>query len=645
MSISLRLALGLSAATVAFPVLAASPDAELNDVVVVTATGIDQTLDKVGDSITVLQPDEIRASQKRIASDLLSRVPGVTVSRNGGVGGTTALRVRGAESDQTVVLFDGVKLNDPSSTGGGYNFANIVLDDEARIEILRGPQSTLWGSQAIGGVINIVTPDAKGPLSSMVTAEVGGRESGFGRVRIQSGGDKFGFRAGASYLTTEGVSAFDEDLGGQENDGYKNLGAHLRATYSFTEAVTAEVRAMYSDSESDFDGFPAPVFSFADTREYGTTKDLVAYAGVKVAAPGSRWTHRLGYAFTDTDRQNLNPDQPVTDKTFDADGQSARAEYFGSFEITPAYIASFGLETTKTDFSTAAPNEFDPSPTPITNDVKLDSGFLQLQATPIEPLTLTVGVRRDDHETFGGATTARGSVAWSATENTIVRASYGEGFKAPSLYQLFSEYGTTTLQPEEGDGWDLGIEQRFADGRISVMATYFERDTDNMIDFFSCFDGEDPRCDSQPFGFYENLAKTKADGFELGLSAQFTQSLAFNVNYTRLDTENAATDSPNFGRDLPRRPKDVLNADLSYAWPLGVTTSVAVQQVGRSFDNTSNSIRLDSYTLVDLRADYAMSETVNFFARVENAFDEDYRSTANYGSIGRTVYGGVRLSF
>jgi vitamin B12 transporter len=645
MSISLRFALGLTASTAALPVFAASSALEPDEVVVVTATGIGQPLATVGDSITVLQPEQIRASQKRIASDLLSRVPGVAVTRNGGIGGVTSLRIRGAESEQTVVLFDGIKLNDPSATGSGYNFANLVLDDESRIEVLRGPQSTLWGSQAIGGVVNIVTAEPRGPLSSTLTAEMGGRESGFTRVRIQDGGEKFAWRAGASYLTTEGVSSFDEDLGGRERDSYRNLGAHLRASYAFNDAVSAEVRAMYSDGENEFDGFPPPAFSFTDTEEYGETRDLVSYGGIKIAAPGGRWTHRLGYAFTATDRQNFNPAQAVTRTTFKADGQDGRAEYFGTFAITPAYLASFGLESTQSEFSTAAPSAFDPSPAPIRRDVRLDGAYVQMQATPIEALTLTAGARRDDHETFGGATTARGSVAWSVTADTILRASYGEGFKAPSLYQLYSEFGNTALQPEEGDGWDAGIEQRFADGKVSFMATYFRRDTDNMIDFFSCFGSSDPRCAAQPFGFYENIAQTKADGVELGLAAQFTRNLLLNVNYTRLDTENVARGSVNFERELPRRPKDTLNADLSYVWPLGVTTTVAVQQVGRSFDNASNSIRLDAYTLVDLRVDYAMSEKLHFFARLENAFDEDYRTTANYGSVGQTAYGGVRFSF
>jgi len=647
MFISPRLVLGAS--VVAFSIVSTSivstASADAPEVVVVTATGIQQDLARVGDSITVLQPEQIRASQLTVASDLLSRTPGVIVTRNGGAGGTTALRIRGADTDQTVVLFDGLKLNDPSSTGGGYNFANMLLDDESRIEILRGPQSVLWGSQAIGGVINVVTPQPEGPLSALMRAELGGQDTGFVRGRVQSGDDRFAWRAGANYYSTEGVSAFDEDLGGRERDGYRNVGADFTASYQLNEAVSAEVRTRYADADSDFDGFPAPLFSFADTPEHGETQELIAYAGVKVAAPGSRWTHRLGYAYTDTDRQNFDPLQAVTTTTFKSEGENKRLEYFGTFEVTPAYQLSFGLQSEKAQFRSAAPSSFDPNPLPIGDDVQLDSGFAQLQASPIEPLSITLGVRYDDHDTFGSDSSARAAVAWSVAENTVLRATYGEGFKAPSLYQLYSEYGNTALAPEEAEGWDAGIEQRFADNRVVVSATYFARDTDNLIDFFSCFGNADPRCANQPFGFYENIAKTKAEGVELAFSAQLLDRLSFSANYTSYDAKNEERSSVNFGADLPRRPENSLYTDLSYAWPVGLTTSIAVQRVGKSFDDAANSIELDAHMLVDLRVNYDLSQKVSFYGRVQNLTDEDYATTANYGSIGRTLFGGVRLNF
>ncbi len=640
-----RLTLSLSTAPLIFPISSTAWAQDPEVAVVVTATGIEEPTSRVGDSITVLQPDDIRASQLVVASDLLSRTPGVAVSRNGGVGGTTALRIRGAESDQTVVLFDGVKLNDPSSTGSGYDFANLLLDDEARIEVLRGPQSVRWGSQAIGGVVNIITPAPTGPLSTMLRAELGELDTGFVRGRIESGGERLAWRLGANYYTTKGVSAFDEDLGGREADGYRNVGADFSATYRVTDSVSAEIRARYSDADDDFDGFPPPSYEFADTSEHGQTQELVSYAALKLAPDGSRWTHQLGFAYTDTDRENFNPDQEVTTATFRANGHNKRVEYLGTYEINPAYRLSFGAQSERSDFTAAAPSSFDPHPATIGDEVTLNSLFAQLQATPLEPLSLTLGARYDDHDTFGTSTTVRGALAWSVTHSTLLRASYGEGFKAPSLYQLFSEYGNTSLRPEESNGWDAGVEQHLANDKVVLSATYFERDTDDMIDFFSCFGSADPRCGAQPFGFYENIARTRARGVELTFKAELLDNLHLNANYTALDAENAAHDSPNFGLDLPRRADYTFYADLAFTWPAALTSSVAVQRIGPGFDDPYNTIALDAYTLVDLRMNYDVSKRLSVYARVENLFDEDYSTTAHYGSVGRAAYGGIRLNF
>ena len=177
--------------------------------VMVTANRIEQPLSRIGNSVTLIEPEQVRASQKLTVSDLLATTPGVTVTRNGGLGGTTQLRIRGAESDQTVVLIDGVKLNDPSSAGGGFNFANLLTDDYMRIEVLRGPQSTLWGSQAIGGVVNVVTTIPEGPLTAAYSAEGGERGSADLQAHAEAGGERFSWRVAGKYLTTDGVSAFD----------------------------------------------------------------------------------------------------------------------------------------------------------------------------------------------------------------------------------------------------------------------------------------------------------------------------------------------------------------------------------------------------------------------------------------------------
>lgn len=638
LSISLLLHPALSA-------MAADVDDDGVEDVVVTANRIAQEASRVGDSVTVISAKEQRRSQKAVVSDLIAATPGVTMYRNGGLGGTTAISIRGAETHQTVVLIDGVKMNDPSSNSGAFDFSNLITTEYSHIEVLRGPQSTLWGSQAIGGVVNIVTTVPEGPLSGSFSAEGGTHETGLVRAHAQAGGDRFAWRVAGGYLTTDGISAFDRDWGGRENDGYRNVGFNARGIFRITDNVSAEVRSTWSDGRSDFDGFPPPLYSFTDTREYGTTEELFSYAGLNFSAFDGRFENRIGFAYTDTDRHNTDPNSQVS-TTFDATGRNERWEYQGTLHLTDRLIGIVGLESERSELTTASPTEFDPNPVPLEDGVRIDSIYGQLTATPFDALTLSVGARHDDHDTFGNYTTTRASAAWSVAPDTILRASYGEGFKAPTLYQLYSPYGNLNLDPEEAESWDAGIEQRFFDKKLTVSATYFNRDTSNMIDFAYCTEGDTmPQCLAGSFGYYDNVQKTNAEGVELALLAQLTDRLALSANYTTMEAENTARDSADFGRKLPRRPNETANAQLSYDWAIGLTTTVAVQHAGRSFDRISNTVVMDGYTLFDFRASYTVTRSLEVYGRIENAFDEDYETVDKYGTLGRTFYAGLRQSF
>jgi vitamin B12 transporter len=613
--------------------------------VVVTANRIAQETSRVGDSLTVITAQEQRRSQKTAVSDLLAMTPGVAVARTGGLGGTTTIRIRGAESHQTMVLIDGVKLNDPSSASGEFNFADLIATDYAQIEVLRGPQSTLWGSQAIGGVVNIVTPVPEGPLSAAYSVEGGTHETAFVRGHVQAGSDRFAWRVSGNYLTSDGISAYSRDLGGREPDGYRNVGFNARGILHISDNVSAEIRSTWSDGRSEYDGYPPPLYvMLADTPEYGTSEELTTYAGVKFDVFDGRFENRMGFAYTDTDREDTDPSSTVP-TTFDADGRNERWEYQGTLRITERLSTIVGLESERSELSTASPTTFDPNPTPLTGEVQIDSAYAQLNVTPIEALSLSAGVRYDDHETFGGHTTTRASAAWSVTPTTILRATYGEGFKAPTLYQLYSLYGNLNLDAEEAEGWDAGIEQHFFDKQLVVSATYFDRDTTNMIDFVSCYGETSPDCLARPDGYYDNFQQTNAQGVELAAAAHLTEQLSLTVNYTNMNAENTARGTANFGHALPRRPDETANAQVSYEWPVGLTTTVAVQHASRSFDTISNTYVLDGYTLFDLRASYAVSDSLEVYGRIENAFDEHYEIVKNYGTLGRTFYAGLRQSF
>ncbi|MDO8800649.1 TonB-dependent siderophore receptor [Phenylobacterium sp.] len=619
---------------------AANPVSEL----IVTAARGPQDPAKVGQSVTVLNAAVIAASQQVLVSDLVSRTVGVAYSRNGGPGGITTLRIRGAEGDQTVAVVDGVKINDPSAPGGGYNFANLLTGDVARLEILRGAQSTLWGSQAIGGVINIVTAEPTRALEGGLQAEVGTQNSSY--VRGAAGGisDHLVWRLSASHDQTDGVSAV---AGGAEDDGHRVTALSGRARVIASEALSLDLRAVYTQSRNDFDGFPAPLYAFADTAQYGEMEELVAYAGLNVALLDGRFRNRLAFGYTNSDTLNYDPAQAMTPVTFDSTGRNRRWEYQGTFEIAPTWTATFGAESEAASFRTRAPSAFAPNPPTARAKVGIDSLYAQVRGDLGDHLSVSVGLRRDSHDTFGDHSLGQLAAAWSVGQGTVLRASFGQGFKAPTLYQLYSEYGNLGLAAEQADAWDVGIEHTVGEGWLVVSATGFARETENQIDFVSCaFGSLTAICNpggAPRFGYYANTAKTAAHGVEL-VAAVEQGPFSLDANYTWTHTENRSAGA-NQGKQLARRPEHQANLAATYEWPVGLSTTAAIRYVGASFDNAAGSYTLQSFTLLDLRAAYPVNETFEVYGRVDNVFDDSYETARNYGTQGRTATVGVRAKF
>jgi vitamin B12 transporter len=272
----------------------------------------------------------------------------------------------------------------------------------------------------------------------------------------------------------------------------------------------------------------------------------------------------------------------------------------------------------------------------------------QIVATPIAGLTATGGVRYDHHNTFGGATTFGASGVWTPNGGkTELRASYSEGFKAPTLYQLLSEYGNTLLHPETAKGWDAGITQRLLGGAIEASATWFHRNSRNLINFVSC-PFPTPTvgiCAGRPFGTYDNVAKARAQGVELTVALHPVEPLKVQANYSWTDSENRTPGSSTFGKNLARRPRQSVNTSIDYRWPFGLSTGATLTHVGSSFDNAANTRKLEGYVLADLRASYPVTKNIELYGRIENLFDEHYETIFRYGTPGRAAYAGVRLSY
>lgn len=616
------------------------------DTIMVTATRIALPLDKVAASITLLDKAAIDRAQDIGVSELLLRTPGVSMARNGGYGTATSLRIRGAESDQTVVVIDGVKLNDPSSAGGGYNFANMLVGDAARIEVLRGPQSILWGSQAIGGVVNIVTALPDKDLEGSFDVEAGSRDTVSARAAVGGHSGPVRWRISGQTFTTDGISAIAPAFGGEEKDSYTNRQLTGRVEVALTEGVTADLRGYYSRGRTEFDS------TTADNPAYGINREFVGYAGLRADLLDGRFRNRIGYAYTDTDRDNFDP-RNERPKTFDSAGKNRRFEYQGSLAITDAWTLMMGLENERSRFRSVSPPAALATaiPTPARGNAEITSAYAQVSLEPLHGLTLSGGARYDDHSRFGGKTLFSAGGVWALPTGTVVRASYGEGFKAPTLYQLFSEYGNTALAPEQAHGWEAGVEQRLAQGRIRFGAAWFDRTTTDQVIFNSCSSTSTLALCFQPgttirrSGYYQNVARAEAHGIEAQAAVEPFDGLTIDGNYSWTVSEDRSAGMTNFGRWLPRRPRQQANAAISYAWPFGLTTGAALRWSGHSFDNASNTLRLDAYTLVDLRAELRLSDRLRLVARVENLFDEGHMTAYRYGTLGRSIYAGLRGRF
>jgi vitamin B12 transporter len=625
-----------SALAVAAPAMAQDGDIVFADrrvhdnTITVLATGSRLPIDQAGQPVSIIDGAEIASIQGPDITRVLERLPGVTFARNGGLGSTTSLFVRGANSQQLLVLVDGIRVADVAAPSGGYDFGNLTTGGLGRIELLRGSNSVVWGSEAIGGVLSLTSRDLNGAEAS---AEYGARDTFDGQVTAGLSGERYGVTLNGGYVRTDG---FSQAASGTERDGFRQYRAGGRARFVLVPGLTASLVGRYTQGKLDIDGYPAPDFLFGDTPEYQKTREIGGRAGLA-------WTSdaldlNAGYQISDTRRRYYDPSFGDRDYNSETQGQSRRAELTGALRATDTLRLDFGGDhewsriDTVSAFSLAARYK-----------ANLSSGHALLGWYD-DRFTLAGGVRYDDHSRFGDKWTfgANGSV--TVANDMRVRASYGEGFKVPTLYQLFSEYGTRTLAPEKSRSYDAGIEYGGRNGRLHMAITAFRRDSRDLIDFTS------PNglvCAGQAFGCYINVGRARATGFELELGARIAETLHGQVAYTYVKSTDRTRGSFNEGTDLARRPRHALTASLDWTpiadGPLtGLMLGGDIRLVGGSYDFAGEFGRLASYALGTVRASVPLGEHVEVFGRIENVTNEDYVTAGDYGTAGRSAFVGVR---
>lgn len=612
----------------------------LSDEVVVVATRSPQNIDKIGNSVTVLDEETIKEGQSTDVSRLLATTPGITFSRSGGPGNSTSVNIRGADSDHTLVLLDGVALNDPSLVNGNIDFGNLLVGDISRIEIVRGAQSTLYGSQAIGGVIDIITAEPYPGLGADVQAEYGSLESGLAKGGVGGKFDNWSFRLAATYYSTQSVPDFDARYGGTTTDPFHETVVSGRATYDFNPDVQLDLRAYWTEGRNYYDGFPPPNYALANDTQYQTVRQLVDYSGLNFDLFGGQLKNRVAYQYTTTKRADFDDSGTPATQTDSYKGNNSRLEYQGTWEITQGYQAVFGLQQENSWIDTTPY-------APAHAETGQNSEYFQLEGEVNKGLTLTAGERHDHYDTFGQHYTGQLAAAWALPSSTVLRASWGQGYKAPSLYQLYSPYGNTSLNPEKSTGGDVGIEQRLSDNRVTLSATFFSTDFNNLIAFDNC--PGSPLCNTigQAGGYYANLNRAKASGIELQASVALTSGLLVSANYSHIKTMDETPGSPTYGQQAYQRPEDAANVSVSYAWPYRVSTTVAARLSGYSLGQNFNVypaeiVRLGGYALVDFRVSFPLSDKIEIYGRIDNATNKYYETIYQYGTWGRTAFVGLR---
>lgn len=606
--------------TVPIPVNAVSADEILliepdyPSVITVVGTGSRQMVGQLGQSISIMREDEISRPQGADLTRVLERLPGISFARSGGLGSQTSLFVRGANSEQLLVTIDGVRVEDTAAPSGGFDLGTLMTGGIGRIEMLRGSNSLAWGSDAIGGVLALTTDTRSGARASIeggahgtIDANAGLGLHGYDHELALSGG----------YTSSDGISAF---AGGTEPDPLRQWHFAGRGMYRLDTKLSIVAAGRYSDSRIDFDGFPPPLFAFADTPEYQTTRQASGRIGFSFDQAGSMETTGMaitgGVALSDT-RRAYYDSHASTVPNFNTIGRSVYADLTSRIDLTDSLALNLGGDADWSRFSTT----FDPHQS--TSII----GAHALLGHHGTNFNLTAGARIDHHDRFGSHATFGANASYWLGGRWRLKGSWGQGFKAPTLSQLYGFGGNALLKPETSNGFDAGIEYDQRNAGRHFALTLFRRDSSNLIDYVS------------PTGYF-NVSRTRAQGVELEAGARF-QNLTLSVAYTYLE----ATDRTS-GRDLARRPRHLATLSADWETPLKrLKLGADLRLVGDSFDDRGNFTRLDGYGLLTLRASVPLGEHLELYGRVENVTDKAYQTVAGYGTYGRSAYGGVRVKW
>ena len=560
--------------------------------------------------VRVIDEAEIEALHATFAADVLVTVPGVSLYSEGAFGGLTSVRIRGASTDKTLVLLDGAPMNDPATPAGTFDFSSLDLAEIDRIEILSGPQGSLWGSSAIGGVIAFRSREADG-LSATLEGGSFGTVRASASVGIRT--EERALSAAVSSFRTDGISQADEADGNTEADGFETWTAAVAGRARLTPSVEVDGRVRYTDSEVETDGFPPPAFLLADTADRAESRTWSGYGRARVDGPLGV-VHTVSLSLYDLERESFGSFPGV----FTAERQVWR------------YVAEHDRADDRWGLVGGVEHERVRGDASFT-DARLEttSAFAVGRLELTDRITAVLGLRHDVPEDFSGETTVRAALTADLGGGFRASASWGQGFKTPTISQIVCDFCFTPpapLSPETAEGWDVTLGWRSADGRLEGSLTAFGLDVEDQITYVG--------------GHYENISRTSAQGVEADLRAELGPGFRLKAGYAYTDSEDGSS-----GLRLLRVP--VHSGAATLFWERGsFDAALTVRAESDQRDVIGFGIgRREGFAVADLAVGYALTEKVRLTARVENLTDERYQEAAGYGQSGRSGYVGIRLRY
>lgn len=610
---------------------------KLNDSIVVTANRRATPIREVASSITILTAEDIVEAQVNMVSDLLRTVPGVDVVQSGGPGKTVSVFLRGAGSHHTLVIIDGIEMNDPATASSSFDFAHLNVDDIQRIEILRGPQSVLYGSDALGGVINIITKHGIGKPKIELNSEVGAYKTFKESLLISGSKNDVDYTFNLSRKDVEGFSSIKSDNTNPEKDGYKNSYFSSNLGWQLSNNFYITLTGKYVDAKADID----KTFGNPDDPNY-ITKSKLKTLGSKLEVFPQNYKFRQSYGFYYSKHKSESIDEvddflPEDKSEFTTDGERIKLDWQNIYDISNDISFLAGIETENEKFSSInySQSSFGEYVDIVETISNRTTGIYLLSSIDYNNrLFVTVGARNDHHDRYGNQFTYR--ITSSYDINPIgfkLKGTIGTGFKSPSLFQLLHPlYGNPELKAENSNGWELGIEKNIFSNLLLLGITYFSNDFEDIITY-------------NPATFVnENITEAETNGIELFIAMRPDANSDVRFDYNITDAIDLSDNSR-----LVRRPKHKASISLSRRFDEKLKANFRILYVGKRDDLDFNQfptakVKLNSYSITNIAVSYFVNSRMTINGHLENLFDKEYEEVLTFNSPGRSGYFGVRLS-